>query len=587
MTYASATIGFVLDEVNRTHFLPAIQRPFVWTSHQVITLFDSLMKGYPISSFMFWAVNQDTKREVRIYRFLEDYRPGRQNEVASPDGRNVVLVLDGQQRLTSLMIGLRGTFAEKAKHARVANPDAWSEKKLYLDLFKDPEGEIEGDEVEFGVTYGFHFHATPPRSDHRHQWFKLGRILDYPTEQDLDRLLDETLGQIHRGATDYERGLAEATLRRLHAVIWREEQINFYTERDQSVDRVLDIFVRANDGGTKLSKPDLLMSMITSKWPAGTAREEVFGFVDHVNKSLPLPNAATRDLVLKACLVLCDQDVKYSVSNFTSHVIAQIEACWGDIKRAIENTFRLVNSFGISAETLTSLNAVLPIAYYLYRTPEFTFRGSSEFERANAREIQRWLIQSLLVGAFAGSSDRTIALARGAIRESLTTDRGFPAERLYRVLATNGRLSQLDERGVEQLLDLEYGKAKTFLALSLIYDGLDWNGSAYHIDHIVPQARAARRVLQGMNIPEHRIRDIAGHVNRIGNLQLLPGNENIEKNDLPFDAWITSRDRHYMERHLIPNRLDLAGATTLPEFVREREKLIRQRLLRFADRVPA
>ncbi len=323
MTYASATIGSVLDEVNRTYFLPAIQRPFVWSSHQVVTLFDSLMKGYPISSFMFWQVDQDTKREVRIYRFLEDYRPGQQNRAASPDGRNVVLVLDGQQRLTSLMIGLRGTFAEKTKHARVANPDAWTEKTLYIDLFKDSEGDVEEDEAEFGVTYGFHFHGTPPRSDHRHHWFKLGRILDYPTDRDLDRLLDETLGQIHRGATEYERGLAEATLRRLHAVIWREEQINFYTEKDQSVDRVLDIFVRANDGGTKLSKPDLLMSMITSKWPAGTAREEVFGFVDHINRSLALPNAATRDIVLKACLVLCDQDVRYSVSNFTSQVIAQ------------------------------------------------------------------------------------------------------------------------------------------------------------------------------------------------------------------------------------------------------------------------
>lgn len=548
MTYASVTIGSVLDEVNRTYFLPAIQRPYVWSTHQVVTLFDSLMKGYPISSFMFWKVDQATKREIRIYRFLEDYRPGRQNEAASPDGRNVVLVLDGQQRLTSLMIGLRGTFAEKAKHARVANPDAWTEKTLYLDLFKDPEGDVEEDEAEFGVTYGLHFHGTPPRSDHRHQWFKLGRILDYPAEQDLDRLLDEILGQIHRGATDYERSLAEATLRRLHAVIWREEQINFYTEQSQSVNRVLDIFVRANDGGTKLSKPDLLMSMITSKWPAGSAREEVFGFVDHINKALPLPNAVTRDLVLKACLVLCDFDVKYSVSNFTTEAIGRIEAQWPEIKRAIENTFRLVNRFGISADTLTSLNSVLPIAYYLFRSPQFDFRGSTEFERVSAREMQRWLIQSLLLGVFAGSSDRTISLARGAIREGLRSDRAFPAARLYDVLATNGRIARLDARAIEELLALKYGQSKTVLVLSLLYDGLDWNGGAYHVDHIVPQDRAGRRMLQGMNIPEHRIREIIDSVNRLGNLELLPGTENLEKSDLPFDAWITSRDRGYMAR---------------------------------------
>jgi Protein of unknown function DUF262 len=122
MSYASASIGAVLDNVNRRYFLPAIQRPYVWSSDQVVMLFDSLLKGYPISSFMFWSVDQATKREVRIYRFFEDYHPDKQNDPTSPDGRDVVLVLDGQQRLTSLLIGLRGTFAEKGKHARKANP---------------------------------------------------------------------------------------------------------------------------------------------------------------------------------------------------------------------------------------------------------------------------------------------------------------------------------------------------------------------------------------------------------------------------------------------------------------------------------
>ncbi|MCA0272256.1 MAG: DUF262 domain-containing HNH endonuclease family protein [Proteobacteria bacterium] len=579
MSYASATIGSVLDDVNRSHFLPAIQRPYVWTSDQVVTLFDSLMKGYPISSFMFWDLDEETKREVRIYRFLEDYRHGRQNDAASPNGRKVVLVLDGQQRLTSLLIGLRGTFAEKSKHARVSNPDAWTQKVLYLDLFKDPEGEADEGETELGVSYGLRFHGTPPRSDHRQHWFKLGRILDYPDAAGLDRLVAEELDRIHRGATQYERDLAETALRRLHATIWGEALVNYYTEKNQSVERVLDIFVRANDGGTKLSKPDLLMSLIVSKWPEGSAREAIFGFVEHLNKGLALPNTVTRDLVLKACLVLCDQDVKYSVANFTAEVIATIEARWSEIKRALENTFRLINSFGISGEALTSLNAVLPIAYYLFRMPEFTFRGSTEFERVNADEIRRWLIQSLLVGAFAGSSDRTIAQARATIREGLRNDRSFPASALYRALATNGRISQLDERAIAELLELQYGRSKTFLALSLLYDGLDWSAGGYQVDHIIPQARAARSVLLGMNIPESRIREITASVDRLGNLQLLPATENTEKSALPFDAWITGRGRDFRARHLIPDRLDLACAPTLPEFVREREKLIRARLM--------
>ena len=128
MSYATITIGDLLADVNRRYFLPAIQRPYVWSADQVVTLIDSLLKGYPISSLMFWAVGEDLKRELKIYNFLEHWKPGMQNPTASANGRDVTLVLDGQQRITSLLIALRGSFAEKAKHKRRASPDAWSKK---------------------------------------------------------------------------------------------------------------------------------------------------------------------------------------------------------------------------------------------------------------------------------------------------------------------------------------------------------------------------------------------------------------------------------------------------------------------------
>lgn len=156
MPYASRTIGAVVDDVNRVCLLPAIQRPFVWSSAQVVALFDSLLKGYPISSFMFWAVDEETRAELRCYKFFENFRPEMMNEPASGEGRQVTLVLDGQQRLTSLLIGLRGSFSEKAKHARHSNLSAWSEKTLFLDLLKDPDPKNMDDDEgnEFGITYG-------------------------------------------------------------------------------------------------------------------------------------------------------------------------------------------------------------------------------------------------------------------------------------------------------------------------------------------------------------------------------------------------------------------------------------------------
>lgn len=581
MPYASRTIGAVIDDVNRSYLLPAIQRPFVWSSAQIVALFDSLLKGYPISSFMFWAVDEETKAELRCYKFIENYRPEMMNEPTSAAGQQAVLVLDGQQRLTSLMIGLRGTYSEKAKHARSSNAAAWSAKTLFLDLLKDPDPRNADDEEsnEFGVTYGLSFHERRPANSHRHHWFKIGSMLDYPTDERLDALIAKVRTEFHAGVSDWEKALAEDTLRRLHRVIWKDEGVNFYTEHDQSVDRVLDIFVRANDGGTKLSKADLLMSMITSKWSSGSAREEIGSFVDHINRGLAAPNKVTRDLVLKACLVVCDYEVVYNVKNFTAEAIAEIERNWTRIRQAIENTFRLLNRYGLTGDNLGSLNAVLPLVYYIYNTPDFDFRGSSEFERVNASAMHLWLINSLLVSAFVGHSDQTISTARATIRDHLRVGRDFPTQKLFDAMAKGGRLSQVDERTIEELLEMQYGKPRTFVALSMLYRDVDWNGASWHVDHIIPQADAQKNVLRGRNLPEHRIQEILSAVNSLGNLQLLRGDENIEKGALPFRSWITGRRVDFYDQHMIPERLDLCDVLQLPEFVREREKLIRQRLL--------
>ena len=579
MNYASRTIGTVIDDVNRTYLLPAIQRPFVWSSSQIIALFDSLLKGYPISSFMFWAIDEATKDEVRCYKFIENYSQDARNEPTSTEGRKAILVLDGQQRLTSLLIGLRGTFSEKAKGARRANPSAWSVKTLYIDLLKDPDAADPESDHDLGISYGLAFLERRPADTHRHHWFKVGSMLDYQTEERLEGLVTKVKSELHHGVSSYDHQIAEDILRRLHRVIWQDEAINFHTETDQSPDRVLDIFVRANDGGVKLSKADLLLSMITSKWSSGSARDEIFKFVDFINKELGAPNRLTRDVVLKACLVVCDYEVVYNVRNFTTQAIAEIEQKWVRIKQAIENTFRLLNLHGLTGDNLGSLNSILPLVYYIYNQPDFDFRGSSEFERSNASSMHHWLLNSLLVGAFVGASDQTITTARATIRDHLRIARDFPATKLFDAMAKGGRLSRVDERTIEELLEMQYSKPRTFVALSLLFPGIDWNGSNWHVDHIIPQADAQKNVLRGRNLPEHRIAEITTVANSLGNLQLLRADENAEKGAIPFRSWITGRDRDFLTRHMIPDRADLWDVTSLPEFVQEREKLIRQRLL--------
>ena len=114
MSYIPKTIGeIVLEHVNRTTFLPAIQREYVWDTSAIEKLFDSIMGSYPISSFLFWKIREEKKNLWTSYKFFSDFdQEHPHNEEANLAGVNqdIYLVLDGQQRLTSLFIGLKGSY---------------------------------------------------------------------------------------------------------------------------------------------------------------------------------------------------------------------------------------------------------------------------------------------------------------------------------------------------------------------------------------------------------------------------------------------------------------------------------------------
>jgi Protein of unknown function (DUF1524) len=123
-------------------------------------------------------------------------------------------------------------------------------------------------------------------------------------------------------------------------------------------------------------------------------------------------------------------------------------------------------------------------------------------------------------------------------------------------------------------LETAYGKRTCFLALSLLYDTTTWGLTNYHIDHIIPRSLTDRNALMAASVPEVLIQRIQDSVNRLGNLQLLRGQENLKKNDQPFAQWIKTRDQGFLDRHLIPGREDLYNVSELPNFVAARDRLI-------------
>jgi len=127
MSYRAEPIQITIGHLNSEYFLPAIQREFVWRQKQIVQLFDSILRGYPISSFLFWKLKPENRDKWEAYKFISEARDGgTHNVLANTNGvHNLTLVLDGQQRLTSLLIGLKGSYVAKIKYKRWDNPDAW------------------------------------------------------------------------------------------------------------------------------------------------------------------------------------------------------------------------------------------------------------------------------------------------------------------------------------------------------------------------------------------------------------------------------------------------------------------------------
>lgn len=574
MGYKPETVASAVLHLNGNYFLPAIQREFVWGPEKIEQLFDSLLRGYPISSFLFWQLRPENRDRWQIYKFIEDAKQGgSHNSLANTAGvQQLTLVLDGQQRLTSLLIGLKGSYTVKKKYKRKHSPGAWSKQRLYMNLLSDPKTADE----EQGLRYDFSFSEDKPTDDATHSWFRVGKILDFQSEEEFYKFQTSEEDNLPGTTTRDGARRFRSNLERLYRAVWKDESIAVHTETDQDYDRVLDIFVRANDGGVKLSKSDLLLSMVTSQWGGLNAREQIYNFVDHLNDGLSAKNNLDKDFLMKTCLVLSELPVRYAVENFNNQNLETIKGNWDRIREATEVAVSLTNSFGIDRDTLLSANALIPIIYFIFLQPSFKAGGSTDFDVRSRENIRVWLEASLLRNVFSGQADTILGRARNVLK---ATPQGspFPSNTLSAELGKVGSTTSFDVSAIDEVMDLCYGERRTYLALGLLYDDTFWKFHP-HVDHIFPQNLFTKRRMNERGIAPAEQEKLAELSNRLGNLQILTAQENQEKSGAEFAVWIKSRGKGFLDRQLIPATETLWELSSFEAFIDAREKLIRKRL---------
>ncbi|HFN9950909.1 TPA: DUF262 domain-containing protein [Enterococcus faecium] len=578
MGYVNFTIKNLIQKIdNNEYVLPALQREFVWKPEQIERLFDSIMKGYPIGSFLFWNVQNENIKKYEFYNILKEYhqRDARHNvKINISHKDNVTAILDGQQRITSIYIALKGTYSYKIKGAWKNNDNAYPSRKLYLNIVS-PNLDTNRD-----VYFDFRFLTNEEAEDFTENtlWYPISDIAQF----DVGEMFSVIAKYQERYRKSFPNESIEKTsyimntLGTLHQTM-EKDILAYYEENSQEIDKVLDIFIRMNSGGTTLTYSDLLLSLATAKWSNLNAREEIYSLVDELNMVGDGFNL-NKDNILKAALVLTDKNnIKFRASNFDKHTTNLIEDNWDKTKKAISLSVNLLSSFGFNGDTLTANSVIIPIVYYLFNIDLPNNYIEADRYLKDRNKIKYFVQVSLLKRIFGGTPDSILLKMRENMQD---LSEGFPLSRLLKVRDTNKSLI-ITESDIDYLLDTKIGKY-SFALLSVVFPTIDLKNK-FHQDHIFPSSKYKnKKNLREIGYSEEEISFIIEHVDTIVNLQLLEGVPNTEKSNKYFDEWILKRYDSDEELEYYLNRNLINKVYEKNEFIQmytDRKEELRKRLL--------
>ena len=432
------------------------------------------------------------------------------------------------------------------------NPDAFPQRFLYVNLLS------VGNEEE-GTQYDLDFRSVNQTSKEDECWFRVSDIMrmeDGPAMVDwltAIGLSSESLRQAYK------------TLDRLHKVVHTDHLVFCYEEMGQDIEKVLQIFIRMNDGGTPLSYSDLLLSIAVAQWDARDAREEIHGLVDDLN-DIGRGFDFSKNFVLKAGLMLSNFNVGFKVANFNRQNMSILQKNWDEVSDSLLSTVNLADQFGFNRDNLSADNALLPIADFLYKyrlADVNRFLKSPEY--AQERDtVKRWLVLSLVKRGIWGSGlDSLLTALREAIAEH--SDGTFPINALKATMSRQGKSLEFTDEEIEDLADMRYGDKRVFPLLSLLFPSVNLSNN-FHVDHIFPRGIMTNRNLRRNGFDEETIAEYTWLVDGLANLQLLEGQENIEKQDKHPALWLANKHfssenarNEYLESRLlhgVPEELD-------------------------------
>lgn len=577
-----------LNQMSRRRYvLPSFQRDYVWKMEQIENLFNSIRLGYPFGTLLFWRINlaenDNTLQNESFYSFFQHYNEDKNNikqqNCSLLPNNDYWVVLDGQQRLTSLNIGLLGSYKKRARYQRKDNPD-YPEYHLYMQISDDVDNPfkfINNQNSRLAQCF------TDEKTGQK--WLLVRTIFYANKTRDMVRPFN---------LSDKEEDRVDELKEKLNNL-----NIEFSEITGFDYNEATGIFVKVNSGGTVLEMSDILNSIIVSTWKKVNAKEE---FKELTEMIVRLGFNINTNYIVKAILFLYHSDVRFQIQGFTDF-ITTIEDKWENIKSSILETFSLMKNLGLSNSTLGGYNVTLPVLYYIHHRQLKNLTTTPSFSNDKAC-IKRWILSAIILKIFSGSSDTTLRLIRSvfvgkASRENCEKDGSaflyssfvsesvllplkqglseFPAEEIKKELTDDWYVS--DESLERLLLETQKGDRYSLPILSLLYPNYDVNAVIYEQDHLHPWNRYNE--MPGVFKAN---KESKKQYNSVVNLQLLQKEANIQKSDIPLKKWVESQTKglndvarkEFLESHLIPyvslEEADIVG------FLDERLKMLVNRL---------
>ncbi len=308
-------------------------------------------------------------------------------------------------------------------------------------------------------NYRFEFHAKTPENDKEHWWFKVGDILEL--ESGVLNYVTE------HGLKGDELGLLEKLKDAFHT----KQLISFFEETEKNLNKVLNIFIRVNSGGVKLSYSDLLMSILTASF-SSDIREKMNELVDTL-KDKGFPNVG-QDQVLKTCLLLIGKDTTFELKNFNKKNIKEIEENWEKITESIYNAAKLLKNFGYAG--------YLGSAYILSSLAYFYFLNSKMNENDKEQAL-KFVRNAQITSCFTPSTDTKLNNIANSMKDAQTF------ESFNHNLAKHQTSPlKITNDAIEEMI-CSSSHALVFPILQILYPNLNYKTTTFHIDHIYPKSK--------------------------------------------------------------------------------------------------